>query len=406
MKKNFKICHLTELIPHPKLCMFMISKIIRMAIVLGLAHATILIGGAPINLSSFKPFVGIAYGPFRDTESPNYGSYPTVAEITQDLTHSVAFLASEITTYGMNNTLSNIPALCNTYNIKCYPCAYVSDSNFQDTTNQINILIAVGNQNYPTTRGLVVGSESILQGYSPSTLISNINYVRAATHTNVPVGTRDIPSNFLNNPALVSACDFIQADIYAYWAQIPISNAATWTIQQWRILTNAFPGKPVQIGEANWPTAGTNTFWNNPDIVPGVTNQARFLSEFVKMANSNRIEYFIFELRDEPWKVQEGIGTVETNWGVLDGRGNKKTSLVSFLSTNFIVKISPTITNTVSLVIQTYDGNPYTLWKGTNLQTGFGISVTNFVATTGTNQTRLAVTNSGKNGFFRAQQKF
>jgi len=377
-----------------------------MVVVLGLTHATMLLGATPINLSSFKPFVGIAYGPFRDTESPNYGIYPTVAEITQDLTNSVVFLASEITTYGVNNTLSNIPALCNTYNIKCYPCAYVSDLYFQDTTNQINILIAIGNQGYSTTRGLVVGSESILQGYSPSTLISNINYVRAATHTNVPVGTRDIPSSFLNNPSVVAACDFIQADIYAYWAQIPISNAATWTIQQWRSLTNAFPGKPVQIGEANWQTAGTNTFWDNPAIVPSVTNQARFLSEFVGMANSNHIEYFIFELRDENWKVQEGIGTVETNWGVLDGNGNKKASLVSFLSTNFIMRISPTITNTMSLAIQTYEENPYTLWNGTNLQTGLGISVTNFVGTKGTNQTRLVVTNSGKNGFLRAQQKF
>jgi exo-beta-1,3-glucanase (GH17 family) len=365
-----------------------------------------LAGATPTNQVSFKPFMGIGFGPFRGSESPNYGSYPTVAEITQDLTNRAVFLASEITTYSMDDTLSNIPALCNAYDIKCYPCAYVSTAYLQDTTNQINALVAVGNQNYPTTRGLVVGSESVLQGYSPSSLISNINFVRAATHTNVPVGTRDVPATFINNPALVAACDFIQADIYAYWAQIPVTDAAAWTIQQWQTLTNAFPGKRVEIGEANWPTGGTNSFWSNPAVVPSVANQGRFLSDFVPMANSNHIEYFIFELRDEAWKVQEGVGTVETNWGIFNASGNKKQSLLNYLSTNFTVGISSTTSNLLSVTVRTYEGNPYSLLTAANLLTGFGMPATNFVGTAGSNQTQLVFTNSGQSEFFQAEQHF
>jgi exo-beta-1,3-glucanase (GH17 family) len=381
-------------------------NIIQTAAAFWLACVSTVSAAMPTNIVSFKPFMGISYGPFRGSESPNYNSYPTVAEITQDLTNSIVFLASEISTYAMDNTLSNIPALCANFNIRCYPCAYVSSAYLQDTTNQLNALIAVGNQNFATTRGLVVGSESILRGYNPAMLVSNINYVRAATHTNVPVGTRDIPASFLNNPSLVAACDFIQADIYAYWAQIPVTNAAAWTIQQWQALTNTFPGMRVEIGEANWPAGGTNNQWNNPAIVPGVANQGRFLSDFVAMAGSNRIEYFIFELRDEPWKTQEGVGTVETNWGILDAAGNKKQSLVNFLSTNFTVKVLSAKTNALSVSIQTYEGNPYTLLEATNLSAGFGTVDTNFTASTETNQTRLTVTGISKTGFFRAQQKF
>jgi exo-beta-1,3-glucanase (GH17 family) len=384
----------------------MTLKGIKAAAAVWLLCAISLIGASPTNLVSFKPFMGIGFGPFRGSESPNYNSYPSVAEITQDLTNRVVFLASEITTYSMDNTLSNIPSLCSTYSIKCYPCAYVSAAYLQDTTNQINALIAIGNQNYPATRGLVVGSESILQGYSPSTLISNINLARAATHTNVPVGTRDVPASFINNPALVAACDFIQADIYAYWAQVPIANAAAWTIQQWQALTNAFPGKRVEIGEANWPTGGTNSFWNNPAVVPSAANQGRFLSDFVAMANSNHIEYFIFELRDEPWKTQEGVGTVETNWGILDAGGSKKQGLLNYLSTNFTVGISSTTSNSLSVSVRTYEGNPYALSETTNLLTGFEISVPNFVGTTGSIQTQLVLTNNSRIKFFRAEQRF
>jgi exo-beta-1,3-glucanase (GH17 family) len=281
-----------------------------------------------------KPFVGLSYSPFTGNQSPN-GIYPTVAQMTGDFvaTNGIVALANEISTYGMEGSLSNIPAICNTYGVKCYPCAYLSTNDFADDTNQLNALIAVGNANYGTTMGLVVGSEAILQGYDPQTLISNINYVRAATRTNIPVGTREIPANLLNNPAVVSNSDFVMADIYAYWSQIPITNAVAWTIQQWQSITNAFPREKVMIGEANWPTGGTNTLWNNLGIVPSVANQSQFLIDFVSMVNSNNIEYFIFEYRDEPWKIQEGVGTVEQNWGILDANNNDKQSLVDYLST-------------------------------------------------------------------------
>ena len=335
---------------------------------------------------------------------PQY--YPTVAQITSDLTN-IAFLATEITTYGMDGTLSNIAGICNTYNIKCYPCAYVSTGSLADTTNELNALIAVGNSNYPTTRGLVVGSESILQGYSPQTLISNINCVRAATHTNIPVGTRDLPGNL--TPAVVAASDFVMADIYAYWANQSITNAAEWTIQQWQSLTNAFPGERVLIGEANWPTGGTNNqFVSNLGVVPSVANQSKVLSDFISMANSNGIEYFIFEYRDEPWKSQENVGTVEQNWGIIDTNNIKKQSLVNYLSANFSLTMLSAKSNTAKILVQTYEGNPYSIFGTTNLSGSWGNPITNFTGALGTNQTVVTVTNSSKQKteFYEGLQDF
>jgi exo-beta-1,3-glucanase (GH17 family) len=377
------------------------------AAALWMASVAMLWGAAPTNFPSFKPFYGIAYSPFQGAETPNYHVYPTLDEISQDLTNRVAFLCSEIALYGMDGTLSNIPALCNAYNIKCYPCAYLNANNPADNTYELNALITVGNQNFPTTRGLIVGTEALLQGYDASTLITNINYVKAATHNSVPVGTREVPGLLSSYPNVVAACDFVQADIYAYWGEQSVTDAAAWTIQQWQALVAQYPGKKFEIGEANWPTGGTNIYFNNPNVVPGVANQARFLSEFVSLANSNGIEYFIYALRDEAWKVQDGYGTVDTNWGVLDGNSNKKQSLVNFLSAGFDLQMRRVNAATANIVVPTYEGDPYFLLSTTNLLAA-PVAVSGFTGAMGTNWTGITVTNKGSPaaGFNRVSQNF
>jgi exo-beta-1,3-glucanase (GH17 family) len=373
---------------------------------LGVASVLALQAASPPNLVSHKPFSGLAYSPFIGNQSPNLFTYPTVDQITYDLTNAVRYLATEITIYGMDGTLSNIPAICNTYDILCYPCAFLG-TDLADNTNELNALIAIGNSNYPTTRGLVVGTEALLHGYDHLTLISNLNYVRAATHTNVPVGIREDPGSIQGNPDVIAAADFVMADIYAYWAEIPITNAVEWTLEQWQYLTRIYPGKNIMIGEANWPSGGTNIYWSDPKVVTSVSNQSIFLSQFVSMAESNHIEYFIFDYRDEAWKIQTGSGNEETNWGVTYGDSTKKASLVNFLSTNFTMNMVSAHSNIALVSVQTFEGNPYSLYCSTNLRSGW-FWIANFIATPGTNQTVLTLINTGNTnaGFYRALQDF
>src|ERR1035441_5972363 len=99
--------------------------ITALLMVILLAGATRARGTALTNIPAFKPFVGLCYSPFNGSQSPNYGTYPTISQITFDLTNRITFLASETRTFGMDNTLSNIAGICNSYNIKCFPCAYL-----------------------------------------------------------------------------------------------------------------------------------------------------------------------------------------------------------------------------------------------------------------------------------------
>ena len=128
---------------------------------------------------SFKPFDGIGYSPFHQAgQNPNYGIYPTVDQISSDITNQLQYLTKAVRTFGDTMTLSNIPSLCYQYNIDCYPCAWLGGTSAD--TDSLNILIAIANYNFKTTKGLLVGSEA-LQGnlLSASQLLADVRYVRA-----------------------------------------------------------------------------------------------------------------------------------------------------------------------------------------------------------------------------------
>lgn len=360
------------------------------------------------SANSFKPFVGIGYSPFQGDQSPNYGTYPTTDEMSYDLTNSLTFLASEIRTFGMSGNQSNIPGLCAAYNIKCFPCAYLNPDDPTENTNELNALIAVANANYPTTRGLIIGTEPLRIGYDPNLLISNIDYVRAATHTNIPLGIAEVPDILADYTDVVADLDFVMINVHPYYAEVTITNAAIWTIQNWQYFCSEFPGKNVLIGETGWPTAGTNVYWTNPEVVTSVATQAKYLSDFTAMAREYGIEYFIFSYRDEPWEIQGGGGTVEQNWGLLDTNSVKKASLVNFLATNFSLSLSARVTTSATITVNTFENDPYTLLTTTNLLAGTENPLTNFFGMPGTNRTVITVpvTPGRPVKFFSARQDF
>jgi hypothetical protein len=64
--------------------------------------------------------------------------------------------------------------------------------------------------------------------------------------------------------------------------------------------------------------------------------------------------------------------------------------------------------NTANILVQTYAGNPYSLFGTTNLLGSWGNPITNFTGALGTNQTVIATTNTSKlnTRFYKALQNF
>ncbi|HRO59595.1 MAG TPA: glycosyl hydrolase family 17 protein, partial [Burkholderiaceae bacterium] len=80
-----------------------------------------------------------------------------------------------------------------------------------------------------------------------------------------------------------------------------------------------FPDKEILIGETGWPSAGRS----REEARPGRVEQARFLREFVAMAQAERIPYNLIEAFDQPWKARLE-GAMGAHWGVFDSAGEAK----------------------------------------------------------------------------------
>lgn len=376
------------------------------------------------NTNAYLPFEGLCYSPFRTGENPNLPIYPTLSEINADLTNIVKYLAPEIRTYGMSGTLSNIPALCCSNNLNCYPCAYISlgyttvngaaiCTALGASTNEMNALIAVGNANYPTTKGLIVGNESILNTEDPNmvaALIGCINQVRTNLNGNVktPVTTAETWDDVYRWPTLVSNLDFIMIHVDPIWYGQAITNAVNYVLTQYEVITNAYPGKRVVVGETGWPGGGTFSDPAEPGVA-SLVNQTAFLLELNARLKTNHLECLVFEPFDELWKDAANTNDIEDNWGLYYANRTMKPSLSNYLSQNLTLSLNtPPKARGVNVTIGTYAGNPYGLYESSNLAEGWTPNPpTHFTGAWGTNQTTLEVTNNGGNAwFFRAVQGF
>jgi cellulose synthase/poly-beta-1,6-N-acetylglucosamine synthase-like glycosyltransferase/exo-beta-1,3-glucanase (GH17 family) len=145
-------------------------------------------------------------------------------------------------------------------------------------------------------------------------------------HSPVPVTTGQIRSDWIDHPELASAVDFISAHILPYWEGVPANEAVQKTIDYYKELRDAHPGKRIVIAEFGWPSAGYNTHAADP----GRAEQAMVLRDFAAQAEARGIDYNLFEAFDQPWKINEG--SVGAYWGLFDASQQAKfawTGLVS-----------------------------------------------------------------------------
>jgi exo-beta-1,3-glucanase (GH17 family) len=268
-----------------------------------------------LSSQTVKPLSGLDYSPFRPGQSPDTGSFPSAAQIDDDL-GILEHATGRIRTYGLDNTLGNIPGLCAVHGIECYLGAWIYNS---PSGNRAFLERMV--QLAPSAKALVVGNEVLTRGdQSLDTLIGYISEMRTRTGKNVT--TAENWDVYLANPKLGDAVDFVFAHVHPFHAYIPVKDAAQFVLDKWNALETAF-GSPVIIGETGWPTEGPA----KGEAVPSIENQLTFVSDLRKLANAAGMEYFLFEAFDEPWKPAGS----EQHWGVYNSIGEPKHSISSLV---------------------------------------------------------------------------
>lgn len=279
---------------------------------------------------------GICFGPYRASESPDCGVYPTLEEIREELQFiKDAKIAKKIRTYSCLNTLSNVPAICQELGLECWPGAWLGTDPCANE-REIEALIAVGKMHLTNCPALIVGNEVLLRRDNGNTnelseteLIENFKRVRRDTGRHIAYA--EISGNICAHKDVGKAVDVILVHLYPYWGSKHINEAMDNISNELRkVAVTNYPDKKVIIGETGWPSSGEI---QGGIAKPSPENQAKYLQDFLKLSQDNDIDYFYFSLFNESWKTNSGEGMQGGHWGLFTEDGK----LNPFLKTNFFV---------------------------------------------------------------------
>ena len=290
-----------------------------------LAHPTTLLSVALAAMAAFgawaaveRPAVapdfaggvaGVAFSPFRRGESPETQSWPTRAEIEDDL-RIAADLAGRVRTYTVQGVFGDIPHLARDMPVKVTLGAWLGRDLGADQ-REVDRLIEVTHANRNVER-VLVGNEAVLRGdLTVPQLIGFIDETRRSLRR--PVSTAEPWHVWLKHPELARAVDYITIHLLPYWEGLPVDDALRFTMEKLDAVQAANPGKKIVIGEVGWPSNGVDIGAARASRV----NQARFLRGFFVEAARRQLDYFVMEAFDQPWKTSFE-GRAAGYWGMSD----------------------------------------------------------------------------------------
>jgi len=265
----------------------------------------------PLQLQPWtKTTMGVTYDPLRKEDTQTGDSFPSEADIDSDL----ALLSNKVhavRTYSMLKGQDKIPEIASKHNLNVTLGAWI-DGNLEKNRIEVDTLIRVAQQNNPRVIRLMVGNEVILRDEIPKSAL--IDYIREVKKVaNRPVSTSETWDVWLKNPDLVDEVDFIAMHILPYWEGIAAEDAVDYAFERYHEVAKAFPNKPIIITEVGWPSDG-QPFKHSE---ASVSNQARFLREFLNRADAEKVTYYIVEAFDQPWK-KSIEGSAGAYWGIFN----------------------------------------------------------------------------------------
>ena len=263
----------------------------------------------------FSKLQCVSYAPFGKDESPflfDKGLVLKEENIRKDL-ELLSKYTSCIRTYSTVG-LEAIPKYAKEFNLQMLMGVWVSKSEKQ-SRDEIETLKKLAAQYPEVIKAVIVGNEVLLRGdLSERKLTEYILEVKQAL-PNVKVTYADVWEFWLKHPNMKNVTDFVTIHILPYWEDIPMSIQRSIShLADVRVKVEKELGtSDILIGETGWPSEGRA----REDAVPSKINQAKYVRDFVKLADERNWNYNIIEAFDQPWKrVSEGA--VGGYWGLFD----------------------------------------------------------------------------------------
>ena len=257
---------------------------------------------------------GLTYAPFGRSDAPWVRHAPAGQTIAADM-QQLACITQNIRTYSASQ-FPELPALAAQSGLQVTLGAWL-DKYFDNNEREIKAALSMAAQHANITR-LVIGNETVLkQNLTPAQLIGHLERVRAATK--LPVSTAEPWHVWIKHPELAEHVDFITIHLLPYWEGVGLDTAVDESMERMARVRARFPGKPIVIGEIGYPSSGDSI----KRAQPSPAAQAAFTRQFVARAAKDKLDYFLIEAYDQPWKQTEE-GRAGAYWGVFNAARQPK----------------------------------------------------------------------------------
>ncbi len=191
------------------------------------------------------------------------------------------------------------------------------NSNRTKNLNQINKLIDFANQYPDIICSLSAGNEACVDWtdhYVPvDHVIEYVKLIKKRAIQPVTFCENYVPWLGILKP-LIEEIDFISIHTYPVWEYKHIHEALDYTKDNYYLVANAYPNKPVVITEAGWATNS-----DGRGIHPHNVNeelQKIYYNDLMEWTDKEQILTFVFEAFDETWKGSAHPLEPEKHWGL------------------------------------------------------------------------------------------
>ena len=279
----------------------------------------------------------VCYSGYRENQSPIDGTYPSYAQICEDLhilDHNWQYLRlydcsrhAELVLEAISNegfdfkVMLGVDMRAEESNPNCPWGANFSEktliANRLANSAEIDRMIELAGRYPDIVFAVSVGNEATVEWTDHmvpvESLVGYVQRIKKAVEQPVTFCENYVPWTEKLEP-LAAELDFISLHTYPVWEFHTIEGAIDYTRQNYHGVADHYPDKPVIITEAGWTTNSNGRGiepWNASEEF-----QARYYSQIIDWSNENQVLTFIFEAFDEPWKGSPDPMEPEKHWGI------------------------------------------------------------------------------------------
>lgn len=292
---------------------------VGLALLLALAHLALWWSlNRPLSAPDAPAAVGgLALSAYQRWQQPAAGARPPSSGLAADLA-LLSSVTQRLRSYSMQE-MPDLPALAERHGLRLALGAWLGPD-AQANERELGLALAAA-RSHANVERLIVGNETQLQRRVPlDELLRQLDRMRAVSP--VPVSTAEPWHVWLQQPRLAEHVDFITVHLLPYWEQVPVGQAVEVALMRYRDVVARFPGKPVVIGEVGWPGRGVTQGAAEADPAA----QALFVRGFIARARALRLDYYLMEAIDQPWKTTIE-GRAGAHWGLFDAYRQPKFAL-------------------------------------------------------------------------------